>query len=145
MRTGDRVIDASTLGTGLFAVTAVLGVVGSEPVRLVSAVVAGILFIVGCIAFVAGFLAGVGRSRSEDIDMAGLFFLTGTAPPAVRRRLRGLVFVQMAIALITAGLRPFTESAFGVLAPMFGLGLMALWGGRNGDFTRPDPSPSPSD
>ncbi len=145
MKTGDRVIDASTLGTVVFAVSATLGVVGSDPVRLVSAIVAGLLFVVGCGAFVAGFLAGVGRSRTEDIDMAGLFFLSGTAPRAVRRRLRGLVIVQVAIALTAAGLRPFTESAFGVLAPMFGFGLMALWGGRNGDFTRPDPAPAPSD
>ena len=129
----------------MFAVSATLGVVGPGPVRLVAAAVAGILFVVGCGAFVAGFLAGVNRSRTEDIDMAGLFFLTGTAPPEVRRRLRGLLTVQVVIALTTAGLRPFTESAFGVLAPMFGLGLMALWGGRNGDFARPDAAPAPSD
>jgi hypothetical protein len=30
--------------------------------------------------------------------------------------------------------RPYTEVAFGILAPMFGLGLMGVWGGRYGDF-----------
>jgi hypothetical protein len=35
--------------------------------------------------------------------------------------------------------RPYTEVAFGILAPMFGLGLMAMWGGRHGVFAaRPD-------
>ena len=42
-----------------------------------------------------------------------------------------------------ASIRPFTEVAFGILAPMFGLGLMALWGGRHGTFPPRPPEQAP--
>ena len=31
-------------------------------------------------------------------------------------------------------IRPFTPLAFGILVPMLGLGLIALWGARHGTF-----------
>ena len=36
-----------------------------------------------------------------------------------------------------ASIRPYSEVAFGILAPMFGLGLMGVWGGRYGDVPAP--------
>lgn len=140
MTSDDRIVDASIIGTGVFVVSATLGVIGSDSLHVVSAVVAGLLFVVGCGAFLAGFLAGVGRSRAEEIDLPGLVFLTGTAPPPIQRVLRSLLFAQIVIALTSAAIRPFTESAFGVLVPMFGLGLMTLWGGRHGDFVTKESS-----
>lgn len=122
------------VGTVVFVVAAVLSVVGPEPARIAAAGVSVTLFVLGCTAFIAGFVAGIGRSRTEQVDMAGLFLLIGTAPRSTRRFLLGLLAVQVVVACTAAALRPFTESAFGVLAPMFGLGLMALWGGHNGSF-----------
>jgi hypothetical protein len=38
------------------------------------------------------------------------------------------------ISFVAAGLRPYTAVAFGVLVPMFGLGLTGLWAVRSGTF-----------
>ena len=46
---------------------------------------------------------------------------------------------QVLAVVVAASIRPFTEVAFGILAPMFGLGMMALWGGRYGDFPERPP------
>ena len=66
--------------------------------------------------------------------MSGLVFLSDCAPAAVRRKLLGATGVQVVAALVTASIRPFTSLAFGVLAPVFGLGLQCLWAARHGDF-----------
>jgi hypothetical protein len=51
--------------------------------------------------------------------------------------------VQVVVVVAAASIRPFTEVAFGILAPMYGLGLMALWGARHGAFPpRPPRQPS---
>ncbi len=145
MSDGDRIVIAAAAGTAGFALSATAGVIWPDVFGLASAVVSGALFAIGCGAFVVGFLAGVGRSRAEEVDLAGLFFLTGTAPAPIRRRLRGLTLLQVVIACTAASIRPFTESAFGVLVPVFGLGLMALWGGRYGDFADKGPEPASGD
>ena len=41
---------------------------------------------------------------------------------------------HQAIAVVVASIRPYTAVAFAVLAPMLGLGAMAMWGARHGDF-----------
>jgi hypothetical protein len=38
------------------------------------------------------------------------------------------------VAVATAAARPFSSLAFGILAPMFGLALLALWGAVHGRF-----------
>jgi hypothetical protein len=77
----------------------------------------------------------VGRSREEVLSVVGIYFLTdGSAPAPVRRRLLLLLVAQSVVAVAAASIRPFTAVAFGVLAPMLGLGLMGLWGARFGTF-----------
>jgi hypothetical protein len=49
--------------------------------------------------------------------------------------------VQTVVGVGVAAARPFTALAFSVLVPMFGLGMMALWGARHGTFTPRDASP----
>ncbi|MEA3054857.1 MAG: hypothetical protein QOD30_289, partial [Actinomycetota bacterium] len=41
---------------------------------------------------------------------------------------------QVVIALVAAGLRPYTAVAFGVLVPTLGLALCGLWAVRSGSF-----------
>ena len=41
---------------------------------------------------------------------------------------------EVVVALATASARPFTSLAFGILAPVFALGLAGLWGARFGTF-----------
>ena len=53
-------------------------------------------------------------------------------PGRCRCALLGALAVQVVVAVATAAVHPFTSQAFGVLVPMFGLGLAGLWGARYG-------------
>jgi hypothetical protein len=118
--------------------------VDGGPLRGLAAGMAVALFAVGSLAYLAGYAQAVQRSRTRVIAMAGLVFLSDCAPPDVRRQLLGATGVQVVTALVTASIRPFTPLAFGVLAPVFGLGLQCLWAARHGEFpARPVP-PKPS-
>ena len=55
-----------------------------------------------------------------------------TPPDPPRARIATAVEVVAVVA--AASIRPYSEVAFGILAPMFGLGLMGMWGGRYGAF-----------
>lgn len=133
--TGARLIQADAVGTAAFAVTASLAAALLRPVvQGPASVVAGALFIGGCVTFAWGFVVAVERSRTDAIELSSLFFLKESAPASVRRTLLGLVSVQVVVALVTASVRPFTSLAFGVLAPMWGLGVITLWSGRHGAF-----------
>ncbi|MFN8017923.1 MAG: hypothetical protein U0P45_07345 [Acidimicrobiales bacterium] len=100
-------------------------------VQVASLVVAGVLFLGGCVAFTIGFLRAVGRSREEDIALAGLFYLTGSAPDEVRRPFLGLWFAQMAIAV---GAIAVARPPFGVMAPVWGIGMITWWASRHATF-----------
>ncbi len=94
-----------------------------------------VLFAAGCGAFLWAYAVAIGRSRYERVTMGGVFFLSeGVAPPDVTRLLRGVLGVQVVVAVAAAAARPFTALAFSVLVPMLGLGLMALWAARYGRF-----------
>ena len=142
----DRIVLLDTVGTVVFAVTAVLEVVVFEHwTQVVGVTVALVLFAVGCAAFLAGYFRAVQRSRSEEISVTGLFLLVGPAVPGpVKVRLGLLLAVQVVVALVTAGIRTFTPLAFGVLVPVFGLGLNGLWAARHGQFPPRRPTSPPS-
>ena len=63
-----------------------------------------------------------------------IYGLSGVAPQAVRRKFHLLTFVQSAVAIATASIRPFSPQAFGILTPMLGLGLAGLWAAGHGTF-----------
>jgi hypothetical protein len=87
------------------------------------------------------YAVAVGRSRTDLIGIGGLFFLAGSAPRSVQRPLIASLVAEVVIAGVTASTRIYTPLAFGVLVPMYGLGLMGLWGARFGTFPpRPDDS-----
>ena len=122
------------VGTGALLVAGVLGALTPDGAGTFTAWVSGVLFAVGVVLFLWGYAVGVARSRDEQISLGGLFFLVGTAPKVVRFRLRLAFAVQVAIAVVVASVRPYTAVAFAVLAPMLGLGAMARWGARHGEF-----------
>ena len=118
---------ASQWVTGAFALSAVAGVLVS-PLRGVAALVAILMFLGGTGLMAWALLIAAGRSRTDAIDIGGLFF---SQPP---RDLKLAFAAQIVVGLAAAAARPNTGSAFGVLAPVFGLGLMGLWGARHGRF-----------
>ena len=133
--TSERIVRAAVGGTALFTVLSVLAAVTDADALVVVTVVVDLaLFLVGCLAFVLTLLRAAARSRTDELTLPGLWWLAGSAPAPVRRALLGAFGVEVAVGLATASARPFTGLAFGVLAPVFGLGLAGLWGARLGTF-----------
>lgn len=126
-------VRASWVGTGVFLISASLAV-ASESFRAVGVVTAVVLFAMGCLAFLSAFATGIERSRREHVTVPGLFFLSGSVPARTRWLLLGSALAQTTIAFTTASLRPFTSVAFGILVPMYGLGVAGLWAARHGTF-----------
>jgi len=131
---GGRIVLASRVGTAVFVVTAVAAVIDRDTFGLVAVAVDLVLFLVGCVVFLWAFGVAVGRSRTDAIGIGGLYFLQGSAPKPIQVALLVPFAVQVGVALVAAGLKPFTSLAFGVLVPMFGLAQAGLWGARYGHF-----------
>lgn len=146
---GRTVVSMAVVVTIVFALVAVASAVWRHAFSTVTVVVSLVLFAAGCGAFLWGYGTAVARSRHDRIDLAGLFFLAGAvAPPPVRNALRGCLAAQVLVALATASARPITSQAFVIMAPMFGLGTIALWSARHGAFVdrdAPDPAPDEPD
>lgn len=135
---GRGIVAASLWATAAFTLVSLLAAVVPEVVP-VSVGLDFLLFVGGCGAFMWAYAMAIGRSRRDQINLGGLTFLAdGVAPRRVAARLRGSLAVQVVVAVVAATIRPFSSLAFGVLAPMFGLGLMTLWGARHGWFPARD-------
>lgn len=132
---GADIVNLAFLGTGAVVAISVGAALLPDTFGIVQAGVSVVLFGVGTGALLWAYALGVSRSRTDLIGIPGLFFLAGdVAPTPTRRRLRIAVAVEVVAVVVAGSIRPFTEVAFGILAPMFGLGLMGLWGGRHGTF-----------
>lgn len=129
---GRSLLVADALGTlVLLGATVAAALSAADGVQVANLVVATVLFTGGCVGFAIGFLRAVGRSRDEVIDLAGLFYLTGSGPTEARRWFLGLWFAQIAIAI---GSVPVADPPFGVMAPVWGIGLLTWWSARHGTF-----------
>ena len=127
---------ASWIGTAVFTITAVIAAATAADVaEIIGVVVDLLLFVGGVAAYVVAYATAVRRSRTDDISVGTLFLLLGpVAPRPVKRTLFGAVAVQAVVALSTAGARPYSPPAFGILVPVWGLGLAGLWAARHGHF-----------
>jgi hypothetical protein len=134
----DSIVRASWLVTAVLVVTSGIAVLVPATRRAV-AVADLVLFGVGGVAMLAAFARAVDRSRTELVSVPGVFFLAeGAAPLGIRRHLRASAALQVVAAITAASLRPYTAVAFGILVPMFGLGMIGLWGARYGTFLARD-------
>jgi hypothetical protein len=132
---GDGLVNLLFAGTGALVGTSLAGALLPDTFSIVHAILSGVLFAIGTGAMLWGYALGVSRSRAVVVTMAGLFFLAGGAAPAdVARRFRIALAVEVVVVVAAALARPDSNMPFGVLAPMFALGLMAVWGGRYGVF-----------
>lgn len=132
---GRRLVNLTVGATVVFVVVAVAAIVFTgvalELLRWVSLV----LFAIGCVVFLAAFFRAINRSRTEYISVIGVYLLSGAgAPRSVRGALLGATLVQTVVAIVAASVHPFTAAAFGILVPMFGLGMSGLWGATHGTF-----------
>ena len=131
----DPIIRVDLALTGIVAVAAVAAVALPDEVGPIYAGISIAAFLVGTAAFLWAYGIAVNRSRHDLIGIGGLYFLGGdVAPKRARSWLRGIWAAQIVVAITAASIRPFTSLAFGILAPMLGLGLMGLWGARHGAF-----------
>jgi hypothetical protein len=137
---GDAIITVSWIGTGVYAVTAVIATVFPDGFGVVATTVSLVLFAIGCAVFLWAYLVAVQRSRTDLIGIGGLYFLQGTAPRTVQFRLLGSLVVEVVVAVVTASIRLYSALAFGFLVPVFGLGMCGLWAARHGTF---EPRPAP--
>lgn len=139
---GAAVVRASWLGTALFVVTAVAAAVAPTAFEPVALAVAIALFAAGCALFVWALLLMAGRSRTDELQLAQVWFLAGLPAPAhVRWTLLGSLAAEVVAGLATAAARPYTSLAAGVLVPVYGLALCGLWAVRHGGFPPRAPAP----
>ncbi len=135
-------VRADLAGTGLFVVA--LGI--AVPLRderlgqVLIVVVSLALFAAGIATSLWAYAAALDRSRSHEIGVANLYLLTGsTAPKPVKWSMLGALGVQVVAAVVGAavgvsglGENELNAMAFGVLVPMFGIGMNGGWAARYG-------------
>lgn len=144
-RAGSGLLNATFAGTGLLVGTSLAAALAPDTFGRADAVLACVLFVIGTGAFLWAYALGISRSRTDLVSIPGLFFLSGSvAPEEVRRAFRVALAVEIVAAVGAASVRPYTEVAFGILAPMFAMGLMATWGGRHGSFPQRPPTAAPA-
>jgi hypothetical protein len=127
---GRRIVAASWLGNVLFAVTAIPVALGVDALDDPAVIVALALFFASLVVWCWALgLAALRTTRGDDVQVMSLFLLEGRAPSRVRWLLYGSFGVCLAITVGTAAANPF-----GVLVPMYPLGLVGLWGARHGVY-----------
>jgi hypothetical protein len=140
--TGRGIVTASIGGTAALLVTAVAADVAPGSLEVPALVVALAMFVGGTAAFVWAYLVAIGRSRTDDVSLLGVYGLVDSTPAPVKVRLWGSLVAEIVIALATAGARLYSTLSFGILAVMWGLGLAGLWGARHGAFPPRAPNAS---
>ncbi|MDE0067495.1 MAG: hypothetical protein OXN44_11570 [Acidimicrobiaceae bacterium] len=131
---GQAILNWSWFGTAVFTGTAAAAAIWPSWFQWPNLVVSLVLFVAGTAVMVWAFLIAVERSRHQVIGIGGLYFAAGSAPAEVRKILLTALAVQTVVALATAAIRIYTSAAFGVLVPVWGLGLTGLWCARFGEF-----------
>jgi hypothetical protein len=127
---GRAIVWTSWGADALFAATAVPAAVGVDALDGMAVGVAVGLFAVSIPVWVYAFGLAVARTaRGDDVVVASLFFLQGSAPRRIQLELLGALGACVVVAAATAAANPF-----GVLVPMLPVGLTGLWGARHGTY-----------
>lgn len=129
-RQGRLIVAVGWIANVVFAATAIPVALGADDLLGLAIAVALLLFLVSVGLFVYAFAVALARSsRGDNVAVANLFFLQGSAPKPVRYRFLWMFLVCLAIAVGTAAWEPF-----GVLVPMLPVGLAGVWSARYGVF-----------
>ena len=133
--TQDRIVRFAVLGGAVHLVATIVAVLAVDDVGPAFATVALALFGIGIAAFVRTMLTVAGRSRTEVLSVGGIWFLTD-APKDVKRTLLTVLAVEVVVAIAGSSFRPYSVLAFGVFAPVHGLGMCGLWSAERGSFPK---------
>jgi len=129
-RQGRGIIASGWIANVVFAVTAIPVAAGVDDLLGVAIGVALLLFLISVVVFVYAFALALARSsRGDNVAVANLFFLQGSAPKPIKRTFLWMSLVCLAIAVGTVAWEPF-----GVLVPMLPVGLAGVWAARYGVF-----------
>lgn len=157
---GTSWVRLNVVGTALFTLVVLMGVAfrDERAAQVLVGATSMALFAIGAATGLWAYVAALERSRSDEIGVANLYLLTGpTAPRRVKRTMAAALALQVVAAFAGAivgavGLRgsEVNALAFGVLVPMFGIGLNGIWAVRHGTFGQRiersvQPSVQPSD
>jgi hypothetical protein len=127
---GAAIVWSSWIANAIFVATAVPAAVGLDLFDDVAVGTSLALFAVSIPVWVYAFARAVARTaRGDDIVVASLFFLQGSAPRRIQAHLLAATGASIAVAAATGAANPF-----GVLVPMLNLGLVGLWGARHGTY-----------
>jgi hypothetical protein len=127
---GRRIVELSWAGVALYTAVGVPFALGFDAVEGAAVAVSFGEFLVSLPVWVYAFLRAVVRTGTgDDITVASLFFLSGSAPARVRRHLLGAVVVCVVVVAATAAPNPAA-----VLVPMLPMGMAGLWGARHGVY-----------
>ena len=127
---GRGIITFGWVANAIFTVTAIPAAAGVGALEAPAIIVDLVLFFIGSAAFVYAFLLAATRSANgEEVAVANLFFLQGSAPRAVQRQFLGIFLVCLLVAGATVVWAPF-----GFLVPMLPIGLAGVWAARYGTF-----------
>ena len=123
---------ASTIAFVGISIAALISQPIFEPAFVVFCSVA---FLVGLVAFCAGFVSAISASRYQEISLFGVFFLAeNAAPKKIRNQYAAVVVAQTIVGVAVAAQGLFSPLAFAALVPQLGFGLMAIHGGFLGEF-----------
>lgn len=142
--TSARAVLVDTVGTAAFVLVVAIGLLfrDDRPAQFAVGAISMVLFATGAVAALWAYVSALERSRVHEIGVANLYLLTGpTAPTPVKRLMSALLATQVVVALAGAIVGAIGLSgsevnalAFGILVPMFGIGLNGIWAVRHGTF-----------
>lgn len=144
-RPGGPIVVASWVGTAVFVVAAVAATIAPGPLGAPFAGLSVVYLLAGIALFLYTLVLAAFRSRVDAIGIGGLFFLQGTAPKRVQAHLLASLVIEVVVAFAAASIRIYSPLAFGLLVPMYGLGLAGVWGARHGTFAPRAPTPDAAD
>lgn len=143
-RPGTRVVRVDVAGTAVFLVSLAVAI-PLRSHRFAQFLIGGVsmaLFAIGVATTLWAYTRALDRSRVEEVGVANLYLLTGsTAPSHVGRAMLSALGVQVVAAIAGAWIGvvgldkgELNALAFGVLVPMFGIGMNGVWASRHGSY-----------
>ncbi len=139
---GQYLLRLTWQSTVLLAVVAAFGLMAPESSGSLVVIVSSTMFISGLFLLLLGLAHGIKRSRVDTVTVAGLFLLQDSAPRPVQRLFGWSMVAQLGVAFTAAALKPYSDIAFVILAPMLPIGSAALWSAQHGFFPTRDCDPA---